>query len=86
MIFNILNYIIEYFAEWATSKKLNEQTVRRLTRDDFNDFDALRVATEEQINALKLTGGQKALLSSAVDELKTFVSTGMVVFIETILR
>ena len=72
-----LYLLLDYFLEWASSKKLNEQTVKRLTKDDFNDFDALRVATEDQINSLKITVGQKALLSSAVEELKTFESTGM---------
>ena len=71
--------------EWAASKKLNEQTVKRLTKEDFNDFDALREATEAQIDSLKITTGQKALLTGAIKELKSFRSTGTVMFLFIII-
>ena len=45
-------------------------------KEDWNDFNALRVASNSQLESLKITGGQRALLISAVDELKSFDNTG----------
>ena len=67
---------LDYFLKWATSKKLNKDTVKKLVNEDWDDFDALRVAAKSQLESLKISEGQRALLFSAVDELKSFDSTG----------
>ena len=49
---------------------LNDKTLQALTREDLNDYDALRAVCEKDLNDLQLTMGMRVMLKKAVAECK----------------
>ena len=58
------------FNAWAKSMGLNDKTLQALTREDLNDYDALRAVCEKDLNDLQLTMGMRVMLKKAVAECK----------------
>ena len=57
------------FTQWAKDNRLNDATMQLLNKEEMDSLDTLKECSEDDINSLSISKGQKISLRKAVAEL-----------------